>query len=80
MNITSAPVALPIGVDKIPLIQNLGPEPVFICRTQGNVVTAGIKLNEGDAFETANEVRQGGVVLYAATASGSSDIRIITSG
>ena len=80
MNITTEPALLPVGVDKIPLIQNLGPEPVFICRTEEDVLTHGIKLNTGDAFETANEVRQGGTTLYAATSSGSSDVRIITSG
>jgi hypothetical protein len=80
MNITTTPALLPIGADKIPLIQNLGPEPVFISRSNTNMLTTGIKLNAGDAFETANEVRQGGTTLYAVTASGSSDVRIITSG
>lgn len=80
MIIDDEPTLLPIGPDKIPLIQNLGPEPIFISRTEADILTLGIKLNEGDAFETANEVRQGGTTLYAATESGSSDVRIITSG
>lgn len=80
MNITDEPTLLPIGADKIPLIQNLGPEPVYIARSDVDMLDLGIKLNMGDAFETANEVRQGGTTLYAVTASGTSDIRIITSG
>lgn len=80
MTIDDEPTLLPIGIDKIPLIQNLGPEPVFLCRTSADILTKGIKLNVGDAFETAQELRQGGTTLYAATASGSSDVRIITSG
>lgn len=80
MNITDEPTALPVGTDKIPLIQNLGPATVYISRTDTNVVADGIRLEAGESFETAEAVRQGGLTLYAATESSTADVRIIVSG
>lgn len=80
MIITDEVVLLPVGPDKIPLIQNLGPADVYVSRSNTDVVTNGIRLEAGESFETAEAVRQGGTTLYAVTDTGTADVRIITSG
>jgi hypothetical protein len=80
MIITDEVAQLPVGPDKIPLIQNLGPATVFVARSDSDVVDTGIRLEAGESFETAEAVRSGGSSLYAVTESGTADVRIITSG
>ena len=80
MIINEEPALLPIGPDKIPLIQNLGPEAIYVSRSEASILDNGIRLEAGESFETAEAVRQGGSTLYAVTETGTADVRIITSG
>ena len=78
MNVTVTPVVVPVGRTRVPVIQNLGPEPVFVARGNADVTGTGIRLAVGDAFELPNELGVGGPDLYMATATGTSDVRVIT--
>jgi hypothetical protein len=80
MNVSTTPVEVPVGKDKVPLIQNLGPEPVYVARNAANILTSGIELLEGDALELVAPVFEGGGPVFVATSSGTSDVRVLSVG
>lgn len=80
MNVSTTPVAVPVGKDKVPLIQNLGPEALYVSRSSTDTVENGIELLEGDALELNGPVFEGGGPVYMATSTGTSDVRVMTVG
>lgn len=73
---TAAPVAVPGSAT--PLIQNLGPDPVFL-GPQGVTTGNGLKLAVDAAYEFPGDLGRGPGKLYAVS-TGSSDLRILIVG
>jgi hypothetical protein len=85
MNVTTAPIDLLAGqpANGEWLIQNLGTNAIFIARTQADcTTTAGVKiaLNEAISIDEPARVFTRTAQLWARTASGTADVRIIRVG
>lgn len=64
-----------------PLIQNLGVEAVYFGRTVATLVSEGIRLDAGEAYEFPKLLSDsGGSTIYIVTASGTADVRILLIG
>lgn len=64
------------------LVQNLGPEAVFVARSQGTCTpTAGLKVGKGEAISLDVPVRKyNGGSLWARSESNTADVRIMRVG
>jgi hypothetical protein len=79
MTITTNPTnILPAGAAGYTwIVQNLGTEAIYIARTAaGATSTEGVKVGQYEAIEVKLST-SGTTTLYAATATGTADVRVI---
>ena len=79
--ITVETTAVPVGAasDVQVLIQNLGPDPVYLGTDASVTSLTGIKMLAGGSFTSPKDVRDLGIDLFLVS-DGSSDVRLMRVG
>jgi hypothetical protein len=77
VNVTTTAALLALDTPKNVIIQNVGDADVYLARGSSNVVTRGLRLASGDAIEIADPLGDSGRPYYVATATGSSNLRVL---
>lgn len=73
MNVTTTAVAVGTASDEYPLIQNLGPDKLYVGLDSTVSAATGVQLDVGRAINTANRV------VWVVSA-GTSDVRLLGRG